>query len=128
MTDIDIHAMLLRAEAKALKRLEEFQAVYGPQHSLCADLAEQYATACAVRRNWEDCERRASKENQSASSYKRVTGDPRILVRDIDELNALPAKDRFVGLVAVLLSGEQYELVTLNDWQEISGPNEAPTA
>ncbi len=72
--DIDIHAMLLRAEAKAKEQLEDVrkanQSVGGIRWvELLAFREEAYATACAVRLNWEACERRASKENLSASSY-----------------------------------------------------------
>ncbi len=56
MTDIDIHAMLLRAEAKALKRLEEHRpkTAMNLYEETLQYFEEQYATACAVRRHWED--------------------------------------------------------------------------
>lgn len=67
--EIDVHAILLRAEAKALKRLEEVRAACGAKSAMLADFEEVYARAVAIRKNWEACELRASKENQSGSSF-----------------------------------------------------------
>lgn len=76
-----------------------------------AKYEEIYATACAVRRHWEACELRASNENRSANAHKFVTGDTRKLVGSIAERDAIPAKDRFLGLIVELPNGDQYVLV-----------------
>lgn len=67
--EIDVHAMLVRAETRAHRRLEEMRAVYRVKSTVLSELEEEYARAIAVRKNWEAFELRVSKENQSSSSF-----------------------------------------------------------
>lgn len=64
--EIDVYAMLLRAEEKAKKRLESADLGL----VLRREFEEEYARAIAVRKTWEAFERVASKESQSGSSFK----------------------------------------------------------
>ncbi len=69
MAEIDIHAMLLRAENRARDNMEKHAPTAGP--GLRAALEESYATACAVRRNWEAIESKASPANLSGLQARR---------------------------------------------------------
>jgi hypothetical protein len=69
MTDnLDVHAMLIRAEARALRALVEHRpktATSDYQERL-AEYEDAYATACAVRRTWRKYEEGASALNRSS--------------------------------------------------------------
>ncbi len=62
---IDIRAILLRAEARAKERLEK---TLDWSRESFNELEEAYASACAVRRYWEECEQRT---NANTSESKR---------------------------------------------------------
>lgn len=75
--NIDVQAILLRAEHRAKDRLELHRpatASTSYQERL-AELEEAHATACAVRRYWEECEQRASAPNRSAESVSEPHND-----------------------------------------------------
>lgn len=77
-TELNIRMTLLRAELRAFERLEALRpatASTGYREHL-SGLEEAYATACAVRRYWEECEQRASPENKSDDTCTCVGGRP----------------------------------------------------
>lgn len=72
--EIDIRAMLLRQEAKAKRALDDAKllgAIPGREESI-EYAEERYATACAVRFNWEAREATASPENRSCSCQHSI--------------------------------------------------------
>lgn len=82
MGDLNIRDQLIKAEQRALKSIADWtqlthQNTAVDHYNAVLSLREQaYATACAVRRTWEACELRASKENQSGSRVMNTGHNP----------------------------------------------------
>ena len=76
--NIDVRAILLRAEARAKARLEAHRPTTASPGYLenLHRFEEAYASACAVRRYWEECEQRASAPNRSAIKIDVKPTDP----------------------------------------------------